>query len=276
MAYGLPTNGELNWDVKLNASIEAVKATADAAETPAGAQTKADAAEAAAKAASVPVTEKGAANGVATLGADSKVPSAQLPPISGGTAADTTFTPAGNVAATDVQAAIQELDTEKETPAGAQAKVDTHAGATDPHGDRAYADAVRVGGRYESSATADLVAGTVTKPTLATTAGDDLIASGALVIPSGGGGVWALSASWLAQVPNSTPTRAFVDIAVNGASSATSPLIWRSPLPKDEDRATITAAVSLAAGDTVEVTVYWDSGSPPKSYVVLNAYRVAR
>lgn len=260
MAYDLPTNGELNWDVKLNASIEAVKATADSGKATADA--------------AIPASEKGAANGVATLGADGKVPAAQL--AVEGTASSTTFTPAGNIAASNVQAAIQELDTEKETPAGAQAKVDTHAGATDPHGDRAYADAVRVGGRYESPATADLVAGTVTKPTLATTAGDDLIASGALVIPSGGGGVWALSASWLAQVPNSVPTRAFVDIAVNGASSATSPLIWRSPLPKDEDRATITAAVSLAAGDTVEVTVYWASGSPPKSYVVLNAYRVAR
>lgn len=33
MSYELPTSGELDWDVKLNASIEAVKATADAAAT---------------------------------------------------------------------------------------------------------------------------------------------------------------------------------------------------------------------------------------------------
>lgn len=32
MVYGLPTAGEPNWDVKLNASVEAVKATADAAQ----------------------------------------------------------------------------------------------------------------------------------------------------------------------------------------------------------------------------------------------------
>lgn len=42
MAYELPVEGELDWHIKLNASIEAVKATADAAETPTGAQTKAE------------------------------------------------------------------------------------------------------------------------------------------------------------------------------------------------------------------------------------------
>jgi lysophospholipase L1-like esterase len=36
MTYGLPSRGEVDWDTKLNASIEAVKATADAAQTPAG------------------------------------------------------------------------------------------------------------------------------------------------------------------------------------------------------------------------------------------------
>lgn len=51
MSYELPVHGELDWDVKLNASIEAVKATADAAETSAGAQAKADAAQSAAEAA---------------------------------------------------------------------------------------------------------------------------------------------------------------------------------------------------------------------------------
>jgi len=38
-----------------------------------------------------------------------------------------TNTPAGTIAAATVQAAINELDTEKETPAAAQSKVDTHA-----------------------------------------------------------------------------------------------------------------------------------------------------
>lgn len=42
----------------------------------------------------------------------------------GGTAATTTFTPAGNIAATDVQAAIEELDTEKQTAAQVQTIAD--------------------------------------------------------------------------------------------------------------------------------------------------------
>jgi hypothetical protein len=45
MAYGLPAKGELDWDVKLGASIEHVKGVADAAETPAGAQAKVNAHE---------------------------------------------------------------------------------------------------------------------------------------------------------------------------------------------------------------------------------------
>jgi hypothetical protein len=51
MTYGLPVHGEQNWDTKLSASIVAVKATADAAETPVGSQAKADAAQVAATAA---------------------------------------------------------------------------------------------------------------------------------------------------------------------------------------------------------------------------------
>lgn len=44
--------------------------------------------------------------------------------------ADIANTPAGTVAASTVQGAINELDSEKETPAGAQAKVDTHVNDT--------------------------------------------------------------------------------------------------------------------------------------------------
>ncbi|MGM9925223.1 MAG: hypothetical protein ACI35R_13340 [Bacillus sp. (in: firmicutes)] len=47
-------------------------------ETTAGAQTKANQAETNAKAASIPTAQKGAANGVASLGANGKVPAAQL------------------------------------------------------------------------------------------------------------------------------------------------------------------------------------------------------
>lgn len=45
MTFNLPVHGETPWDTKLNDSINAVKSTADAAETPAGAQAKADAAQ---------------------------------------------------------------------------------------------------------------------------------------------------------------------------------------------------------------------------------------
>lgn len=82
------------------------------------------------------VSEKGVANGYASLGADSLVPQDQLGTgtqdgtkflrddgtwqtvATGGTddqtATEVPFTPAGTIAATDVQAAIEELDTEKE------------------------------------------------------------------------------------------------------------------------------------------------------------------
>lgn len=58
MAYGLPALGEANWKGKLDASIEAVKTTADAA---------------------LPAAQKGAASGVAPLDAGSRVPEANLP-----------------------------------------------------------------------------------------------------------------------------------------------------------------------------------------------------
>ena len=47
---------------------------------------------------------------------------------------DVVNTPAGNISSTNSQAALNELDTEKETPAGAQTKVDTHAADTSTHG----------------------------------------------------------------------------------------------------------------------------------------------
>ena len=49
-------------------------------------------------------------------------------------ASEVSNTPTGNIIATDVQAAIDELDTEKETPTAAQDKVDTHAVLTASHG----------------------------------------------------------------------------------------------------------------------------------------------
>lgn len=58
MPFGLPARDEANWDTKLNDSINAVKATADAA---------------------LPAAQKNAASGVAPLDAGSLVPQANLP-----------------------------------------------------------------------------------------------------------------------------------------------------------------------------------------------------
>ena len=72
-------------------------------ETPAGAQTKADQAEANAKAASVPLTAKGQANGVATLDGTGKVPAEQLPAMN--------YDPAGSAAAVDAKLTTHTGDT---------------------------------------------------------------------------------------------------------------------------------------------------------------------
>lgn len=61
--------------------------------------------------AAIPATEKGANEGVATLDETGKVPSEQIPTLA---AADISFTPAGDLSATDVQAALEELDDEKQ------------------------------------------------------------------------------------------------------------------------------------------------------------------
>lgn len=66
------------------------KASWDAKETPEGAQAKADQAKADAEAASIPLTAKGQANGVASLDGTGKVPSAQLPAMD--------YDPAGSAA----------------------------------------------------------------------------------------------------------------------------------------------------------------------------------
>lgn len=78
--------------------------------------------------------------GQVVLGSDTRLTDARTPTAHTHPATGITVTPSGTLAATDVQGALTELDAEKETPAGAQGKVDAHTGATDPHGDRAYAD----------------------------------------------------------------------------------------------------------------------------------------
>lgn len=85
-------------------------------ETPAGAQTKANAAQAAAEA-----TANAALNSHLSDATDAHDASA------------ISTVPAGTLAATNVQSALNELDTEKETPAGAQAKADVVNTALNNH-----------------------------------------------------------------------------------------------------------------------------------------------
>jgi hypothetical protein len=59
------------------------------------------------------LSEKGVANGYASLDSGGKVPSSQLPSTSIANAAGVPFTPVGNIAATNVQDALTEVDNEK-------------------------------------------------------------------------------------------------------------------------------------------------------------------
>lgn len=220
MAYGLPANGELNWDVKLNASIEAVKATADAA---------------------VPATEKGAANGVATLGADGKVPAAQL--AVEGTASSTTFAPAGNIAATDVQTAIQELDAEK------SATSHTHS---------------LVGARATSGSTQSVSDNTVTTialdvETFDTSGFHDTVTNNTrITIPAGLGGTYLVEAG-AGISANATGTRQ-CRIHVNGTLRAVTSAnaVTAAGLPT---RLAVSDVFQLVSGDYVELAVYHSAGT---------------
>lgn len=55
----------------------------------------------------------GANSGVATLDSEGKLVASQAPAVSSAVASSTAFTPAGGISATNVQAALAELDTEK-------------------------------------------------------------------------------------------------------------------------------------------------------------------
>lgn len=245
MAYDLPTNGELNWDVKLNASIEAVKATADSGKATADA--------------AIPASEKGAANGVATLGADGKVPAAQL--AVEGTAASTTFTPAGNIAATDVQAAIQELDTEKEATGSASSAVATHAAASDPHGDRAYADSVAAfkGCKLDLTTLQSIPSGATTLINFDTELWDvggwyAPATPSRLTVPAGVTGYVSIVGAW--AVYGTTGTYREVQLRKNGAVVS---VINFGPTPWG--RYLISNVFQVAPGDYFEMGVQHDVGS---------------
>ncbi len=80
-ATDMATQAELDAHTANTSNPHGVTTTQIGAETPAGAQAKANAAEAAAKLASIPLTQKGALSGVATLDAGGKLPTGQLPDL---------------------------------------------------------------------------------------------------------------------------------------------------------------------------------------------------
>lgn len=132
----------------------------------------------------------------------------------------------------------------------------------------------RRGGLYVSSATNMPGGSGLHQVTLSTSSGDNLITSGNIVVPTGGGGVWALSATWLAAVPNdnSPVLRAFIDIRVDTPS-----IIVRSSVGLTEDRATATTTLALAAGAVISVHVYYASQpsfGAPKLETQVSAYRI--
>ena len=101
------------------------KASWDAKETPAGAQAKADQAKADAEAASIPLTAKGQANGVATLDGTGKVPSAQLPAMN--------YDPAGSAGAVQTNLDGHIADTVKHVTAAERTDWNSKASGNHTH-----------------------------------------------------------------------------------------------------------------------------------------------
>lgn len=89
----------------------------------------------------------------ATYGITTKLDTIETDAKDDQTASEVPNTPAGTIVATDVQAAIDELDTEKETPAGTQTKVDTHAADTSTHGVAEVADKATVSTEIDNDIT---------------------------------------------------------------------------------------------------------------------------
>ena len=106
-------------------------------------------------------------------------------------------TPAGTIAATTVQAALNELDTEKETPAGAQTKVDTHQSVTNPHSSTAAATASRLMLRDAAGRCAVVAPSASTDIALKSTVTDDIGTHAALAT-----GIHGAGASTVATAAN--------------------------------------------------------------------------
>ena len=111
------------------------KASWDAKETPEGAQAKADQAKADAEAASIPLTAKGQANGVASLDGTGKVPTAQLPAMN--------YDPAGSAGAVQTNLDGHIADTVKHITAAERTAWNSKAAGDHTH------TAAQVGARPE-------------------------------------------------------------------------------------------------------------------------------
>lgn len=218
---------------RLNAietGIDTAHDTADAAETPAGAQAKVDT----------------HANDTTAAHAASAV----------------ALTPTGGVAATNVQTAIQELDAEKETPAGAQAKVDAHVAATDPHGDRAYtntaiASTVRQHAKVANTVAQSIPTATATYVTFDTEQSDTDgmvnlgTANDRITVQTAGLYLVVALVDWQA---NNTGLR-FCNIFRVGTPIATD-----RRAASNESEASLSALVPAVVGEYFRLQVYQDSG----------------
>lgn len=246
MAYDLPIRGELDWDVKLYASIEAVKVLAETAQT----------------ATQTPVTPVGSIAATTVQAALAELDAEKAPSSHTHPATDVSFAPAGTVAAATVQAAIVELDSEKATPAQVDASIATHASATDPHGDRAYADGLAAykGVRVGLSVAQSIPTGTTTVALFDTEVWDDggwhsnTLNPGRLTVPAGVTGKFLIVGA--AGMYGTTGTYREVQLRKNGATANIinfAPAAWARYL--------MVSVVDAAPGDFFELAVQHDAGA---------------
>lgn len=197
-------------------------------------------------------TSKGVANGVASLDGTGKVPAGQLPTAATPTAAGTTFAPAGNIAATNVQSAIAELDTEKADAAATTSALGGKVSSTLLGAANGVATLGSDGKLTAAQIPSGLGGGASGPAPLydrfggVPAAGDEVffdIAKGACTIPAGLAGA-------IIKSTKATTNPVTLTIKVNGVSKGSIAFNASSQAP-----ATITfaSAVALVAGDIVTV-----------------------
>ncbi|MGH9271152.1 MAG: hypothetical protein ACRDZ2_07750 [Ilumatobacteraceae bacterium] len=125
----------------------------------------------------------------------------------------------------------------------------------------------RRGGVYKSPSNV-FPASTVTIVTLATISGDsDVIGAGKIVIPTGAGGIWDITSTWMSN--DGSAGRKFTDIKLNGSQ------IFRGSISDAEDRCTLAITLALVPGDDLEFACYSNSAHVDKrSEIEVHAYRV--